>query len=437
MTSEKNKVLEQQMISDKITVYDVIGIGFGPSNIALAIAAEEMNKNLKVRFLESKPQFNWHSGMLFKNATMQVSFLKDLVSFRNPSSKFTFINYLHSKNRLSAFSNKKDFFPSRIEFHDYLKWCAENFKDSVKYDSKVIKIEELQYRSSGNNILKITYLNDGKEKQIFTKSIVHSTGLEISLPSGIKESDNVFHVHNIIHKLKNVDRNIEAHFVVVGGGQSAAEAAEYILDEFPNSRLTALVSRYGYTPADDSPFVNEIFDPELVNNFYQASLEARKHILKLHSSTNYAAVDMDLIEALYRKWYENQVVDNNKFTVKRLIKLDKVKVNDNHIELECFDLLKEQESRCTADYLVCATGFKPSSIAKLLDESFAKKIQLDEEQKYTLDRSYKINFGTAPDTLIYSIGMSENSHGLTATLISNMAIRAGEIISDISQNLNI
>lgn len=436
MTSEKSKIIEQHLSYDEVAVYDVVGIGFGPSNIALAIAAEEMNKNLKICFLESKPQFNWHSGMLFKNATMQVSFLKDLVSFRNPLSKFTFINYLHSKNRLSAFSNRKDFFPSRIEFHDYLKWCAESFKDSVKYGSKVINIEEVQCASSTKSILKISYLKNGEEKLIFTRSIVHSTGLETNLPCGVRESDRVFHVHNIIHKLKNVDRNIEAHFIVVGGGQSAAEAADYILDEFPNSHLTALVSRYGYTPADDSPFVNEIFDHQLVDNFYQASPETRKHILKLHSSTNYTAVDLDLITTLYRTWYENQVVDSNRFTVKRLYKLNHVKVNDNHIDLECFDLLKEQKSNCTADYLICATGFKPSSISKLLDESFAKRIQLDEDQEYILDRNYRLNFGSLPGPLVYSISMSENSHGLTATLISNMAVRAGEIISDINHNLN-
>ncbi|MDE1902058.1 MAG: SidA/IucD/PvdA family monooxygenase, partial [Alphaproteobacteria bacterium] len=73
-------------------VCDIIGIGFGPANLSLAIAlqerAEESGNRLETVFLEQKSAFGWFPEMLIPGATMQVSFLKDLVSLRNPCSPY-------------------------------------------------------------------------------------------------------------------------------------------------------------------------------------------------------------------------------------------------------------------------------------------------------------------------------------------------------------
>ena len=64
-------------------ILDIVGIGFGPSNIAIAIALRENATELAAVFLEQRPSFAWHETMLFETATMQVNFLKDLARFRN------------------------------------------------------------------------------------------------------------------------------------------------------------------------------------------------------------------------------------------------------------------------------------------------------------------------------------------------------------------
>ncbi|BBZ74665.1 hypothetical protein MANY_00020 [Mycolicibacterium anyangense] len=112
-------------------VLDFVGVGFGPSNLALAIAVEEFSAQcpagvaINAEFIEAKPEFGWHTGMLIPGATMQISFLKDLVTQRNPQSEFSFLSYLTERGRLSEFINYKTFFPTRLEFHDYLSWAAE------------------------------------------------------------------------------------------------------------------------------------------------------------------------------------------------------------------------------------------------------------------------------------------------------------------------
>ena len=124
-------------------IHDLIGIGFGPSNIALAITLEEKKQegfNVDAFFIEKQPRFAWHANMMLDNTHMQISFLKDLATLRNPSSHFTFINYLHQKQRLQDFINLKTFFPSRHEFNDYLEWAAAHFDDRCAYGEEVLEV---------------------------------------------------------------------------------------------------------------------------------------------------------------------------------------------------------------------------------------------------------------------------------------------------------
>ena len=124
-------------------VHDLIGIGFGPSNLALAIALDERRRAgqpVDAMFIERQPAFAWHPDMLLSHAHMQISFLKDLATLRNPTSRFTFVNYLHEKQRLQDFINLKTFYPSRREFNDYLGWAAAQFDASCAYGEEVIDV---------------------------------------------------------------------------------------------------------------------------------------------------------------------------------------------------------------------------------------------------------------------------------------------------------
>lgn len=100
--------------------------------------------------------------MLLPGTTMQISFLKDLVTLRNPSSEFTFLAYLHSNNRLLSFINRGSFFPTRREFADYLAWAAEKVKTlgiEISYGEEVVEIRE----TCIEGVLQITSSRDGSQ----------------------------------------------------------------------------------------------------------------------------------------------------------------------------------------------------------------------------------------------------------------------------------
>lgn len=55
---------------------------------------------------------------------------------RNPASDFSFLSYLHEKQRLVDFLNHETMFPTRVEYHDYPEWAAARLDGVVRYDSE-------------------------------------------------------------------------------------------------------------------------------------------------------------------------------------------------------------------------------------------------------------------------------------------------------------
>src|SRR5262245_58065657 len=97
---------------------EILGIGAGPANLAMAVAVEELaGPELagETLIIEQHDDIVWQRGMLLPWTQSQVSFLKDLVTLRNPRSEFSFVNYLHAIGRLDEFINLGSFTPYRVE----------------------------------------------------------------------------------------------------------------------------------------------------------------------------------------------------------------------------------------------------------------------------------------------------------------------------------
>src|SRR4051812_28924563 len=105
-------------------IYDLFGIGFGPSNIALAIALEEAGYRGRVLFVERNTRASWHEGMLLDGADIQNDPLRDLITPVNPRSRYTFVNYLHQTGRFWHYLNLGRHYPLRKEFFAYVSWVA-------------------------------------------------------------------------------------------------------------------------------------------------------------------------------------------------------------------------------------------------------------------------------------------------------------------------
>ncbi|MCX2954039.1 lysine N(6)-hydroxylase/L-ornithine N(5)-oxygenase family protein [Lentzea sp. NEAU-D7] len=396
-------------------VLDLAGIGFGPSNLALAIAVEEHELPVRARFFERQPRFGWHRGMLLEDATMQVSFLKDLVTLRNPTSSFSFLCYLRDRGRLIDFVNHKNLFPLRKEFHDYFEWAAERVGHHVSYGAEV----------SG-----VRAVDDGFEftvggQQVRTRNLVLATGLEANLPDGIETSDRIWHNKDLLTRVDTLDDPRQV--VVVGAGQSAAEAVAFFHDRFPQAEVHGVFARYGYSPADDSSFANRIFDPAAVDDFYAAPEEVKRRLMGYHANTNYGVVDGDLIEELYRRVYREKVVGRQRLLLHNTSKLTDVTA-DGKCAVE--SLADGSRLPIDADVIVYATGYRPANPVRLLGD-LAGHCECDERGRLKVTRDYRVVTDDGLRGGIYLQGGTEHTHGITSSLLSNTAVRVGEILDSV------
>lgn len=246
-------------LSNSTDVYDLICLGFGPASLAIAVALQDLHVKARVLFLEKQSSFVWHAGMLIPSAKMQISFLKDLATFRDPRSHFTFLNYLKSKGRLEAFTNLGTFLPLREEFNDYLTWAAEHFEDNVRYDTEVLSVQAIAAEGkSPVNIWKVTCqcLDEQRVMSFHTKRLIVALGGAPRLPRGLTHfGPKVVHSSHYLRTLSE-DCGKEQPLKkigVIGGGQSAAEIFYDLAERFSTANIRLYTAGTALKPSDDSP----------------------------------------------------------------------------------------------------------------------------------------------------------------------------------------
>ncbi|MFI8950969.1 lysine N(6)-hydroxylase/L-ornithine N(5)-oxygenase family protein [Streptomyces sp. NPDC053750] len=410
-------------------ILDVAGIGFGPSNLALAIALRERGEEApSAAFFERSTSFGWHRGMLIDDATMQISFLKDLVTMRDPTSPFSFLCYLQERGRLTDFINHQILVPSRIEFHDYLAWAAAKVPEDVSYGSEVIAVRAVQ----GDGVIDCLELlirdvaEPSRTRTCLARNLVVATGLRPAVPEGVELSERVWHSSDFLHRLAELPSAPGRTFTVVGAGQSAAEITNHLLGRFPDARVHAVFSRYGYSVADDSPFANRIFDPAAVDDYYLASPEVRQSLMRYHGNANYSVVDLDLIQEIYRRQYQEKVAGVDRLRIANVSRVRAVTPSADAVEVQIEFLPNGRTEYVHSDVVIFATGYRPADPLPLLGD-VNDFIELDDDGMLRIDRDYRVSTSEKLTCGIYLQGATEHTHGISSSLLSMTAVRSGEI----------
>ncbi|NUS05226.1 MAG: lysine N(6)-hydroxylase/L-ornithine N(5)-oxygenase family protein [Nonomuraea sp.] len=419
-------------------VYEVVGIGFGPSNLSLAVALEEHESKaqgnpISAAFFERQPTLGWHRNMLLPSATMQISFLKDLSTFRNPASQFSFISYLHSAGRLAQFVNNQSFFPTREEFHDYLEWAESSFADRVSYSSEVLSVRLPQSEGPADHVeVQVRDRTSGGSRTVKARNIVVSTGLVPKMPAGIDRDERIWHSSEFLEKFRKLDHSKVKRVAVVGAGQSAAEIVRFVYDTLPDATVSAIMPSYGYSIADDTPFANQIFDADAVDDYYHGSERSKDSFWRYHKNTNYGVVDDQVIRDLYQRAYDDEVRKTPRLNFLNLSRVDGVKQVGDDVRLTLQSVRNEETYDLDVDVLICSTGYDSMEPSELLGDLEAHCLR-DEQGRLRVERDYRL--ATGPDVTcgVYLQGGTEHTHGLASSLLSNIAIRSGEIADSIAE----
>lgn len=418
--------------------FDLCGVGFGPANLALAVAMKELNNRKQVppsyHFLEKRAQFEWHPGMLIDDAEMQISFLKDLATLRDPTSEFTFLNYLRCSGSLDSFANLRRFFPSRVEYHAYLKWAAGKFDKYVSYGATARNVE-LSHPGTDKAVLEVTYERDGNIYTAQCKNLAVGVGGKPSLPkclTGIT-SPKIVHSSNFLPAIKAQfpDRSREYDFLVVGGGQSSAEMFCYLTSHFPNSKIRLTFRRFALKPSDDSEFVNEIFSPDHVDFFYKSSPAFREEFLNDYSNTNYSAIDPPMISRIYADLYRDKWHGDGRLSVSRYRELTEVNNTSDKISVRQRNCITGDDENSSIDGLFLGTGYDFQENLNILN-NVKEYFKRDNDNNYIFSRNYSLTpVHSDLGVNIFTHGATESSHGLSSTLLSMLPYRSAEIAGSI------
>jgi L-ornithine N5-monooxygenase len=408
---------------------ELLAIGAGPANLALAVALEELAPDDLAEnsvVIERGQSVEWQQGLLMPWARSQVSFIKDLVTLRNPQSRFSFLNYLHTVGRLDDFINMGSFNPYRIEFSSYFRWVADSLaKVRLELGRECASIEPV--RDSGGALTGwLVRLADGTS--ITSRYLVIGVGRDPYLPPVLAglPAGRVIHSTRYRSGVAELSKDLPYRVVVVGSAQSAAEIFRALPDDLPNCDLTWVMRAIGLHAYDTNKFTNELYYPSFVDKFFEARSEGREQILREMHRTNYSGVAAGLLEDLYCDLYLHGLAGKSRKRLITMADITAAREVADEVVLELTDRRTGAVTELHQDLVFVGTGFvreMPALVRRL-----GAALGLD---SVPVTRQYRLVIGEPADAACYLQGVNEATHGIADSLLSVLASRAAEITHDI------
>jgi L-ornithine N5-monooxygenase len=369
----------------------------------------------------------WQRGMLLPWTQSQVSFLKDLVTLRNPLSRFSFVNYLHSVGRLDDFVNMASFLPFRLEISDYLQWVAKSLGlVRVEYSRECTGIEIMSADGDGVASGWLARMADGST--IAARNLVIGTGRDAHVPAAFAglPRERVIHSSEYSRRIADVDPQAPHRVVVVGAAESAAEMLWETYQRFPRAQCTMIIRSVGLDYYQTSKFTNELYFPSYTDKFFAAPEQTRQQVLDAMRRTNYAAVTPEMLDTLFRQIYLERITGEPRLSMVTMVDVEAAEMVDGEIVLTLNDRMRACRDELRCDLVLLGTGFEgrpPSLVRDLADACGVGDVRVS--------RNYRML--TPPDITAgcYLQGSNEATHGMADSLISVLAVRAGEIVTDL------
>jgi L-ornithine N5-monooxygenase len=424
-------------------IYDILAVGAGPMNLAIAVAVAEgagspqVSKN-RVLLVEAKTRFEWHTGMQIPGAEMQTPFLKDLVSQFNPCSEFTFLNYLREKGRLNEFINLRQMYPSRKEFEDYFAWAASKLSPMIQYGQVALSVELTDASENDEPIYIVTTrrLIDGEICKYYARAVSLGIGMTPVLPSSATaDMQRLIHSSDFAHRMPAQFPDISEHLsiLVVGAGQSGAEIYLHLLRTYPNAKISIASRGFVFRSADANSFVNDLFIDETAVATHDLEDSSREYLRRDLRNSNYAAVDEPLIQTIREELYEQSI--HGAVRGEQLSYSSLLQVRSIHGGLAAtlkFQLTGVTEER-SYDAIICATGFDDSAMRRVI-EPFENGAIKNRAGMLTTDVNFRLNHAIQPENNIYLQGYTDAL--VDSTIICNLGCRAHRVVTDIASRLS-
>jgi lysine N6-hydroxylase len=363
--------------------YDVVGIGLGPFNLGLACLTEPI-AGLDCVFLESKPGFEWHSGMFLDGAHLQTPFMSDLVTMADPTSPYSFLNYLKEKGRLYSFYIRENFYPLRVEYDDYCRWAAARL-GSLRFGTTVT---EVTYRDEDEVYLVRTA--DGDTYR--ARHLVLGTGTVPYMPPFCREfGSDVVHTAQYGHRRAELLNS--GSVTIVGSGQSAAEVYFELLGEIDTHgyQLNWVTRSPRFYPLEYTRLTLEMTSPDYID-YFRALPEDTRHRLEKEQKGLFKGINSDLINDIFDLLYQKGVESGGRPVPTRLLTnstLTEARREDGSYVLGFRQDEQGKDFEIRTEALVLATGYRYEPPAFL--EPVRDRLRFDGHGSFDVARNYAID----------------------------------------------
>lgn len=421
-------------------IYDFIGIGFGPANIALAIQLEENNlsNKLSYKFIDSAKDSFWLGEMMIDGSDIQNIPFRDLITPINPQSHYTFINYLHKNGKYFKYFNTGLKYPLRKDYAMYINWCASHFIDYINYKESVVQINASE--CGKHYIIKTT------SDVYHAKMLLIGTGRSLYIPKIFDNIPNhkLITINNYISRISTLDKNQKYKFAIIGASQSAAEIFLDLANKFPDATINSYIRKFSFAMKDLSPLSYEIYFPEFIEEYYHADDEAKALLNDHLRRTNYSSVDPDILEQINLKIYEENLDNKHRLGIKRNTDIIQATFSNDSVVLSTKNNINGEQCIDSYDFIIVCTGFKDLGeeenkefLPPLLSNFKDNVTTLDNKNgavRY-ISPNYEV-FVKNTELPIYLNGLCETSHGMgDAGSFSLISIRVNKILKSILKNL--
>ena len=338
-------------------INSVLGLGFGPANLSLAVALDEFGYTGSTRFLERSDRFGWQQEQLLPGADIQNNPFRDLVMAINPNSRYTFVNYLASRGELTSYLHLNVKFPLRLEYAGYLAWVAESFIGSVTYGQPAAHVSVTD--QDGRDLFRVEAA-DGRT--YLGEDLVLGTGRSPRIPPAFAAhmGSQIFHSSAYLSSIERLSHRKGLRIAVVGSSQSAIEIVLELLSRTNVKQVTSIHRGIGFRLKDTSPFSRQAFLPKFVDYFHPLSKDAKRRLRDQLKSINYAACDQDVIDRLTERQHEYELTGSDRF---RLIPFSEVREVERPAQAGGYRMVVQDINNgardvVSADVVILATGFR-------------------------------------------------------------------------------
>lgn len=412
-------------------IHDLVGIGIGPFGLGLAALSEPL-PDVDAVFLDQREGFRWHPGMMIEGSTVQVPFLADLVTMADPTSRFSFLQFLKDSGRLYPFYIRESFYPLRAEYDEYCRWVAAQL-ETLRWNRTVTSV------TRENDIYTVTAeVADGSGRSLGTETyrarhLVLGVGTDPVLPEALQNLDSE-KAGPVIHTSKYLDHREEllesGSITIVGSGQSAAEIYRDLIDEAETRdvRLDWVTRSPRFFPMEYTKLTLEMTSPEYTDHFRALPDDLREQLGR-EQRTLYKGISADLVDdihdTLYRLSRCGRKLHTRLLAESELIAADQDGDTGEYI-LHFRNTALDKGFARRSGSIVSATGYRsqvPGFLAPLGDE-----VRLDLKGRLDVGRHYTVNeAGT-----IHVLNGEEHTHGVTAPDLGFGPWRASVVLSHVT-----